>query len=52
MWVDISTNKPDTFDAFNRFKNSHESEEEVKLKCLRIEHAGEFINDEFSKWCE
>ena len=52
MWVDILKNKPDAFDTFNRLKNPHESEEEVKLKCLRIDHSGEFINEECSKWCE
>ena len=52
MWVDILKNKQNAFDAFNRLKNPHESEEEVKRKCLRSDRAREFINEEFSKWCK
>ena len=38
--------------AFKRFKNLVKIEKEEKIKCLRTDSGGEFISEEFSKWCE
>ena len=53
MWVAILKNKSEAFGAFKKFKTLVESDSNRALtKCLRSDRGGEFISEEFSKWCE
>ena len=53
MWVTILKNKSEAFGAFKKFNTLAESESNGALiKCLRINHGGEFTYEEFSNWCE
>ena len=53
MWMAILKNKSKAFGAFKKFTTLEESESNGALiKCLRIDHGGEFTSEEFSKWCE
>ena len=37
---------------FKSFKALVENEENIKIKCIRSDNGGEFISNEFNKFCE
>lgn len=42
MWVAMSKEKSDAFEAFKKFKNLVKKEKDGKICCLRIDQGGEF----------
>ena len=50
-WVCLLNKKSEDFNHFKRFKELIENELYFKIKCLRSDNGGEFISNEFNKYC-
>ena len=44
-------NKSDVFETFKKWKAMVETETGLKVKCLRLDNGGEYIDGEFSEYC-
>ena len=44
-------NKSNVFETFNKWKAMIETETSLKVKCLRSDNGGEYIDGGFSKYC-
>ena len=44
-------NKSDVFETFKKWKVMVETESSLKLKCLRSNHGGEYIDGGFKEYC-
>ena len=44
-------NKSDVFETFKKLKTMVETETGLKVKCLRSDNGGEYIDGGFSKYC-
>jgi transposase InsO family protein len=51
-WVFFLKEKSEAFEKFKIFKVHVENETNLKIKCLRLDNGGEFISNEFNKFCE
>lgn len=51
MWVYFLKSKSESFGAFKRFKALVENEDSWKIKVLRTDRGGEFMSNEFEKYC-
>ena len=49
IWVYFLKNKSNVFDTFKRWKAMVETKAGLKLKCLRFDNGGEYINRGFKK---
>ena len=52
IWVTFLKENLKYFDKFKRFKELVENEIGLKIKCLQSNNGGEFMEDEFNKFCE
>lgn len=51
VWVYFMKNKHEVFSVFKRWKAMVENETNLKLKCLRSDNGGEYISEEFKRYC-
>ncbi|MBE2321325.1 DDE-type integrase/transposase/recombinase, partial [Solirubrobacter sp. CPCC 204708] len=51
VWVYFLKNKSDVFDTFKKWKALVETETGLKLKCLRSDNGGEYIDGGFKEFC-
>ena len=51
VWVYFLKNKSDVFDVFKKWRAMVENETDLKVKCLQSDNGGEYINDDFLKYC-
>ena len=51
VWVYFLKNKSDVFETFKKWKVMVETETSLKVKCLRSDNGGEYINGGFSEYC-
>ena len=51
MWVYFLKNKSDVFETFKKWKAIVEKEICLKVKCLRSDNGGEYIDGGFSEYC-
>ena len=51
-WVLFLKNKDEALDMFKSFNNIVENEIGERIKCLRSDRGGEFVNKDFDKFCE
>ncbi|RVW20652.1 Retrovirus-related Pol polyprotein from transposon TNT 1-94 [Vitis vinifera] len=51
VWVYFLKNKSDVFVTFKKWKAMVETETGLKVKCLRSDNGGEYIDGGFSKYC-
>ena len=51
MWVYFLKNKSDVFETFKKWKAMVETEIGLKVKCLRSDNGGEYIDGGFSEYC-
>ena len=51
VWVYFSKNKSDVLDTFKMWKAMVETKTCLKLKCLRSDNGGEYIDREFKEYC-
>ena len=51
VWVYFLKNKSDVFETFKKWKAMVETETGLKVKCLRSDNGGEYINGGFSEYC-
>ena len=51
VWVYFMKNKHEVFSVFKIWKAMVEIETNLKLKCLRSDNGGEYISDEFKRYC-
>ncbi|MCP3664820.1 MAG: DDE-type integrase/transposase/recombinase [Gammaproteobacteria bacterium] len=52
VWVRFLAQKSDAFEAFRKLLLEEENQKDRKLKCLRSDRGGEFINKPFSDFLE
>ncbi len=52
VWVRFLAQKSDAFDAFRKLLTEETNQKERKLKCLRSDCGGEFVNKSFSDFLE
>ena len=51
VWVYFLKNKSDVFETFKKQKAIVETETGLKIKCLRSDNGGEYIDGGFSEYC-
>ena len=51
VWVYFLKNKSDVFETFKKWKAMVETESGLKLKCLRFDNGGEYIDGGFKEYC-
>lgn len=51
-WIYLLENKSDAFDSFHKFQVLVERQTGLKLKSVRSDRGGEFLSQEFQKYCE
>ncbi|RVW62119.1 Retrovirus-related Pol polyprotein from transposon TNT 1-94 [Vitis vinifera] len=51
VWVYFLKNKSDVFVTFKKWKAMVETETSLKVKCLRSDNGGEYIDGGFSEYC-
>ena len=51
-WMFLLKKKSETFNCFQIFKELTENENDMKIKCLRSDNGGEFVSNEFNKYCD
>ena len=51
VWVYFLKNKFDVFETFKKWKAMVETEIGLKVKCLRSDNGGEYIDGGFSEYC-
>ena len=51
VWVYFLKNKSDVFETFKKWKAMVETETGLKVKCLRSDYGGEYIDGGFSEYC-
>ena len=51
VWVHFLKNKSDVFETFKKWKAMVGTEICLKLKCLRSDNGGEYIDGGFSEYC-
>ena len=51
VWICFLKNKSDVFETFKKWKAMVEIETGLKVKCLRSENGGEYIDEGFSEYC-
>ena len=51
VWVYFLKNKSDVFETFKKWKAMVEIETDLKVKCLKSDNEGEYINGGFSEYC-
>ena len=51
VWVYFLKNKSDVFETFKKWKAMVETETCLKVKCLRSDNGGEYIDGGFSEYC-
>ena len=51
VWVYFLKNKSDLFDTFKRWKAMIETETGLRIKCLRFDNGGEYIDRGFKEYC-
>jgi transposase InsO family protein len=51
VWVYFLKNKSDVFETFKKWKAMVETESGLKLKCLRSDNGGEYIDGGFKEYC-
>jgi len=51
-WISLLKNKDEAFEKFKAFKALVENESDRKIKCLKSDRGGEFIQDEFFDFFE
>ena len=51
VWVYFLKTKDQVFEHFKKFHNIVEREKGKPLKCLRINHRGEYTSNEFKSYC-
>ena len=51
VWICFLKNKSDVFETFKKWMAMVELETGVKVKCLRSENGGEYIDGGFSEYC-
>ena len=51
VWVYFLENKSNVFETFKKWKAMFETETGLKVKCLRSDNGGEYIDEGFSEYC-
>ena len=51
-WLFLLKKKSETFNCFQVFKELTENEIDMKIKCLRSDNGGEFVSNEFNRYCD
>jgi hypothetical protein len=51
VWVYFLKNKSEVFETFKKWRAMVETETDLKLKCLRSENGGEYIDGGFKEFC-
>ena len=51
VWIYFLKNKSNMFDTFKRWKVMVETKISLKLKCLRFDNGGEYIDRGFKEYC-
>ena len=51
-WLYLLKKKSEAFDCFQTFKEFVENECDKKIKCLRSDNGGEYVSNEFNKFCD
>ena len=51
VWVYFLKNKSNVFETFKKWKAMVKIEASLKVKCLRLDNGGEYIDGGFSKYC-
>ena len=51
VWVYFLKNKSDVFETFKKWKAMVKTETGLKVKCLRSDNGGEYIDGGFSEYC-
>ena len=51
VWVYFLKNKSKVFENFKKWKAMVETETGLKVKCMRLDNGGEYINGRFSEYC-
>ena len=51
MWVYFLKNKFDVFETFKKWKIMVETKTGLKVKCLRSDNGGEYIDGGFNEYC-
>ena len=51
VWVYFLKNKSDVFEIFKKWKAMVETETGLKVKCLRSDNGGEYMDGRFSEYC-
>ena len=51
VWVYFLKNESDVFETFKKWKAMVETEIGLKIKCLRSDNGGEYIDGGFSEYC-
>lgn len=51
VWVYFMKNKSDVFSVFKKWKALVENETNLKVKCLRSDNGGEYIDADFREYC-
>ncbi|KAI3518152.1 hypothetical protein L1887_06594 [Cichorium endivia] len=51
MWVYLLKSKDEAFQAFKNFRSKVETETGEKVKVFRTDRGGEFLSNEFTKYC-
>ena len=51
VWVYFLKNKSEVFETFKKWRAMVETETDLKLKCLRSDNGGEYINGGFREFC-
>jgi transposase InsO family protein len=52
VWIYMIEKKSDVFTKFKKFKLQVEKESECSIKKLRTDGGGEYVSNEFAKFCE
>ena len=51
VWIYFLKNKFDVFDVFKKWKVIIENETNLKVNCLKSNNKGEYIDDDFKRYC-
>ena len=51
VWVYFLKNKSDVFETFKKWKTTVETETSLKVKCLRSDNGGDYIDGGSSEYC-
>lgn len=52
VWIYVLKHKSNVFNVFNIWKAMVEIETSLKLKCLRFDNGGEYVDGGFKQYCE